>query len=44
MPIFSRNPYNRGMSSSRSTSIVNSGVFMPPILLFVAQFERTLGD
>ena len=29
------------MSSSRSTLIVSSGVLMPPILLFTAQFERT---
>ena len=32
------------MSSSRSTLIVTSGVFMPPILLFTAQFERTLSN
>ena len=32
------------MSSSRSTLIVTSGVSMPPILLFTAQFERTLSN
>ncbi len=42
MPIFSRNPYNKGRSSSRSILIVISGVFITPILLFTAHFERTL--